>query len=112
MAVIRGVRALQARADAERAAGRRVALVPTMGALPAGPLSLVELARQRADRVWLSIFVNPAQFDDPLDLARYPRVMDDDLEAALIGSDDDDLVEAGRLAEQHRLAGAAGDAAG
>ena len=79
--MIRGVRALQDRADAERAAGRRLGLVPTMGALHAGHLSLVELARQHCDRVWVSIFVNPTQFDDPADLARYPRVMDEDLEA-------------------------------
>ena len=79
--MIRGVRALQDRADAERAAGRRLGLVPTMGALHAGHLSLVELARQHSDRVWMSIFVNPTQFDDPADLARYPRVMDEDLEA-------------------------------
>lgn len=79
--MIRGVRALQDRADAERAAGRRLGLVPTMGALHAGHLSLVELAREHCDRVWVSIFVNPTQFDDPADLARYPRVMDEDLEA-------------------------------
>lgn len=81
MEVIRGVRALQARADAERAAGRRLGFVPTMGALHAGHLSLVERARACCDRVWVSIFVNPTQFDDPADLARYPRVLDEDLEA-------------------------------
>jgi pantoate--beta-alanine ligase len=81
MQVIASVAELQARSDAERAAGRRLALVPTMGALHRGHLSLVEIAHERADRVWLSIFVNPTQFDDPRDLAAYPRTWDSDLAA-------------------------------
>lgn len=79
MEVIHTVAELHRLADAERAAGRRIALVPTMGALHEGHLSLVREGRARADRVWLSIFVNPTQFNDPKDLEVYPRTLDDDL---------------------------------
>ena len=77
--VIRKTDELQARADAVRCAGRRIALVPTMGALHEAHMSLVDEARRHADEVWVSIFVNPTQFNDPADFEQYPQTFDADL---------------------------------
>jgi pantoate--beta-alanine ligase len=67
--------------DAARATGRTVGLVPTMGALHAGHISLMERARAECDVVVVSIFVNPLQFGDPEDIAHYPRTLPHDLGA-------------------------------
>ncbi len=66
----------------ERAAGRTLAFVATMGALHEGHISLIKLARQTSDSVVVSIFVNPTQFNSPTDLERYPRTLEKD--AALL----------------------------
>jgi pantoate--beta-alanine ligase len=67
--------------DAARATGRTVGLVPTMGALHAGHISLMERARAECDVVVVSIFVNPLQFGNPEDIAHYPRTLPHDLAA-------------------------------
>jgi len=73
MKTVRTVRDLRAALSTQRAAGASVALVPTMGALHDGHLELARRARAENDVVVMSIFVNPAQFNDPADLAAYPR---------------------------------------
>jgi len=73
------VQDLRRRVAAWRAAGERVALVPTMGALHEGHLSLVRLGQTRARRTVTSIFVNPTQFAPTEDFNTYPRTFEDDL---------------------------------
>lgn len=71
-----------------RAKGKRIGLVPTMGALHEGHVALFSEAKSRGDVVLATIFVNPRQFGDPEDLARYPRTPEHDLGVALAGGVD------------------------
>jgi pantoate--beta-alanine ligase len=80
--IIHHVPALKDRLKLLRAEGKSLALVPTMGALHAGHMHLVEVARQQADHVVVSIFVNPKQFGPKEDFSAYPRPADAD--AALL----------------------------
>lgn len=78
MIIIREVAELQQFVEHEKANGRKIGLVPTMGALHAGHLSLVERAVRENPCVVASVFVNPTQFNNPTDLATYPRKEEDD----------------------------------
>lgn len=86
--VIRSCAEMSALAEQQRLQGNKIALVPTMGYLHAGHLSLVKVARQKADWVVMSIYVNPTQFGPQEDFARYPRDFDRDLQLAeSVGTD-------------------------
>jgi pantoate--beta-alanine ligase len=83
--VIERIAELSEALDAERAAGRTVGLVPTMGALHAGHVSLVERAAAECDAVCTTVFVNPLQFAAGEDLDAYPRDLDGDVGLAEAG---------------------------
>jgi pantoate--beta-alanine ligase len=86
--ILNDVAALRAQIAKWRAARETVALVPTMGALHAGHLSLGQIARTRARRVVYSIFVNPTQFAPTEDFSAYPRTLEDDIaKLADLGAD-------------------------
>lgn len=78
MRTIRDLAALRARVHDWKEAGDSVGVVPTMGALHAGHLALVQAARAACDRVIVTLFVNPRQFDRPEDLQKYPRTEESD----------------------------------
>jgi pantoate--beta-alanine ligase len=79
MLICRDPRSMQAWSREQHSAGRRIVCVPTMGALHAGHLALIDAARQRGDVVVVSIFVNPLQFNRSDDFDTYPRPIDDDV---------------------------------
>jgi pantoate--beta-alanine ligase len=83
MTTVKTLRELRAAIAQARAEGKQIGLVPTMGNLHAGHVSLVEIAAQRADFVVASIFVNPLQFGAGEDLDKYPRTLAADQEKLL-----------------------------
>lgn len=113
--IIRDVKSLREAIAALRQNGKRIALVPTMGALHGGHMALVRAALTQADHVVTSIFVNPTQFGPKEDLSRYPRQEAQDVEmlaaegCALVWAPDvatmypdgyDTMIRVGKLAER------------
>lgn len=78
MKTIKELNEMQVRAEEFRQAGKKIALVPTMGALHEGHLSLMDYGREKADIVVVSIFVNPIQFGPKEDFEKYPRNLEGD----------------------------------
>lgn len=95
--IIRELSALRRLVQAWRASGATIGVVPTMGALHEGHLSLARRARAECDHVITTIFVNPKQFNNPDDLKKYPRSLEAD--AALLGTVDADVVFAPSVEE-------------
>jgi pantoate--beta-alanine ligase len=88
MRTIRTIAEMRAYVGRARGAGLSIGLVPTMGAFHGGHHALIRAARERCDEVIVSLFVNPAQFDEPADLGAYPRTeARDAAEAAELGAD-------------------------
>jgi pantoate--beta-alanine ligase len=88
--IIHDIEQMQRRADSIRSSGQRIGLVPTMGALHEGHLSLIRIAAGRADVVITSVFVNPTQFAEGEDFDRYPR--DPERDFALASAAGTDIV--------------------
>ena len=99
LAIVRTVSELRAQVAGWRGAGETIGLVPTMGALHSGHLSLVALAKTRARRVVASVFVNPTQFAPHEDFDAYPR--DEAKDAGLLESAGCDLLFAPTVAEMY-----------
>ncbi|PPD01731.1 MAG: pantoate--beta-alanine ligase [Hyphomicrobium sp.] len=97
--IIRSVKDLRKQIAKWRASEKSIALVPTMGALHDGHISLVKLAKKKADRVVVSIFVNPSQFAPTEDLSRYPRDETGDLNR--LNAVETDLVWAPDVSEMY-----------
>ena len=104
--IVRSVRAMQADAGRRRRDGRRIVLVPTMGALHDGHLALVQEGLKHGDDLTVSIFVNPTQFGPGEDFGRYPRNLDRDIallesiaaEVTLFAPDEEEMYPGGREA--------------
>src|SRR5690349_5279299 len=77
--IVRTIPALRRAVDSLRSRKASIALVPTMGALHDGHMSLVRLAKRRASKVVVSVFVNPTQFAPTEDFGSYPRTWNEDL---------------------------------